>query len=464
MASWSQNAVSAITIDSDSNADAPGEEELMNDEIDSQPELSEGNDEDEEDESDENDEDDDSSDDDDEEEEEEEESSSDGDSSDDDNPELKRWKADLATRLDSIQTAGDFAACNNVSVFANPGLEINGTSIPLPLVPRDADLLKAACRQAPFGRGEETVVDESVRKTWELDHTQFKLANPAWSEFLQHIAREATAKLGMLSVRVEPYKLLLYEEGSFFRRHKDSEKVAGMIGTLVICLPSRHEGGDVVLSLGGRTQRFSTSTASAYDLTALAWYSDVTHEITKLTSGYRLVLTYNIVQQGLQNPSPSDLIKQQTAIENLLQGSAKRFKGMKQMFYPLEHKYTRASLSLRNMKGRDRAVCQTLDLVCRKHGFYLLLANLTKTESCDDYDEEETSLDLDSVHSLDGQELSSYLEIEAKDIIGDNLYSQRGPDSEDEGEFTGNESMPSTYRYHDTAAMVIPKKHFHRLL
>ncbi|KAK6209028.1 hypothetical protein LQW54_006628 [Pestalotiopsis sp. IQ-011] len=53
-------------------------------------------------------------------------------------------------------------------------------------------------------------------------------------------------------------------------------------------------------------------------MTVLAWYSDVTHEITKLTSGYRLVLTYNIFQQGSDHPIPSDLIKQQSDFGELL--------------------------------------------------------------------------------------------------------------------------------------------------
>lgn len=97
------------------------------------------------------------------------------------------------------------------------------------------------------------------------------------------------------TVRAEPYKLLLYEEGSFFKRHKNSEKAPGMVGTLVICLPPKHEGGDVHLSHTGKTCVFTTSKSSTFDLTALAWYSDVAHEIKEITSGYRLVLTYKII-------------------------------------------------------------------------------------------------------------------------------------------------------------------------
>jgi hypothetical protein len=50
------------------------------------------------------------------------------------------------------------------------------------------------------------------------------------------------------NISAQLYKLLLYEKGAFFKPHKDSEKTPGMFGTLVICLSSAHEGGDIVLT------------------------------------------------------------------------------------------------------------------------------------------------------------------------------------------------------------------------
>ena len=43
-------------------------------------------------------------------------------------------------------------------------------------------------------------------------------------------------------VRAELYKVLLYEPGSFFKKHRDTEKADGMFGTLVVQLPSRYIG------------------------------------------------------------------------------------------------------------------------------------------------------------------------------------------------------------------------------
>ena len=45
----------------------------------------------------------------------------------------------------------------------------------------------------------------------------------------------------------EFYKLLIYDAGSFFVDHRDTEKVPGMFATLVIALPSAHSGGELVV-------------------------------------------------------------------------------------------------------------------------------------------------------------------------------------------------------------------------
>lgn len=45
-------------------------------------------------------------------------------------------------------------------------------TVGLPLSVRDAAAIKAEAQQAPFGKGEHTVVDKTVRDTWQLDATE----------------------------------------------------------------------------------------------------------------------------------------------------------------------------------------------------------------------------------------------------------------------------------------------------
>ncbi|KAK5149252.1 hypothetical protein LTR04_007275 [Oleoguttula sp. CCFEE 6159] len=108
--------------------------------------------------------------------------------------------------------------------MVQPGLYIEGIGIVgLPLGERDAKAIIQASHQAPFGKGNETLVDVTVRKTWELNADQFQLRNPAWSKFLQKILDNTAEALGVhvSGLRAELYKLLLYEEGAMFKLHQE---------------------------------------------------------------------------------------------------------------------------------------------------------------------------------------------------------------------------------------------------
>lgn len=227
-----------------------------------------------------------------------------------------------------------------------------------------------------------------------------------------------------------------------------------MIGTLVISLPSKHAGGQVHLSHSNRRHVFATSNFSSFDLTALAWYSDVTHEIKPLSSGYRLVITYNLLQQRGSPSTAGVFVEQQAQLQALLQKWAYAFQWTR-VIYRLNHKYSQSSLSIQNMKGRDAQLIRCLKQACQETGFYILLAIMTRTEGGEDdyyggYDED--SLQLDHVTSLDGSYITGSIDVEMKEILGPDPYKDRTADSEDEGEFTGNESMPSQYRYHDSVS------------
>lgn len=173
-------------------------------------------------------------------------------------------KKDLLGYLDDIAAPGDFATTEKLDTIVDPDIKIlrNGSTdaIAVPLAARDALKIIDAARQAPFGKGEDTLVDTSVRNTWELDLGQFSLSD-RWQPYVDKLARSACHELGVRTpdTKAELYKMLLYEKGAMFKPHTDSEKVPGMFGTLVISLPSAHFGGAVVLSHNGKQHVFQTS-------------------------------------------------------------------------------------------------------------------------------------------------------------------------------------------------------------
>ncbi|KAJ8122089.1 hypothetical protein ONZ43_g1627 [Nemania bipapillata] len=383
-----------------------------------------------------------------------------------------KWKDELTRTIDAIEACGEFATRKQYSQFANPGLQIGDTLIALPLDPAQVPLIRDASRQAPFGRRDKTLVDTSVRDTWEIDASKFHIANPAWATFVHSTLQDVAADLGMSGVKTELYKLLLYEKGSFFKRHKDSEKAPGMVATLSICLPSRYKGGEVHLSHAGKNRAFDTS-QSLFDIFALAWYADVTHEIKPIEDGHRLVLIYNIMQTGDGVTSASFLTRQDEKLQKAISKLNSQPRMPKRLLYFLEHQYSQASLRIDHLKGRDRAVGQTLREACTRSGWYMFLCNVTKTESnAEDYerysscyyDEEKVpELVIDTVATCSAQVFASNIELNEKEILGSDPYSDfRGADSESEGEETGNEGATMEYRYHDSAVIIVPKDQLHQ--
>ena len=153
------------------------------------------------------------------------------------------WEAQILDTFKSLQTSDSFETAGNIGI-KQPGLEIQGLPrISLPLTNHDAEEVKKLCTLAPFGRGERTGHDPSVRHTWQLEPSQFQIKNRGWQREIHKALHEACDRLDVPKegVSAELYKLLLYEPGSHFKPHRDSEKAEGMWGTMVVLLPSEYE-------------------------------------------------------------------------------------------------------------------------------------------------------------------------------------------------------------------------------
>lgn len=61
-----------------------------------------------------------------------------------------------------------------------------------------------------------------------------------------------------------------------------------------MCLPSPFQGGNLIVRHEGRTVDFDWQHKSAETIQWAAFYSDCEHEITTITHGERVTLTYNL--------------------------------------------------------------------------------------------------------------------------------------------------------------------------
>ncbi|KAF8215560.1 hypothetical protein K438DRAFT_1455933, partial [Mycena galopus ATCC 62051] len=263
-----------------------------------------------------------------------------------------------------------------------PCLSIDGMGVVgLPLNPRDADILRSHAKQAPFGHKDKSVVDTSVRNTWEVAADAVKFTNPEWNKFMAGtVVKEVVKALGVsyspaIAPRCDLHKLLLYETGSHFSPHQDTEKEPGMFATIIVILPSEYSGGEVRVTHGTKKSTFDTAVSSAVGFTLLAWYTDVKHEVKPITSGFRLALSYKLIHTA-RNTLPPSIPDSDAAIQNLTtvlrNWSDERYDDdVSQIAYILDHEYSKKSLKRASLKGSDAHLVGVLVRICKKEALTL---------------------------------------------------------------------------------------------
>ncbi|WP_237478196.1 2OG-Fe(II) oxygenase [Lichenibacterium dinghuense] len=387
--------------------------------------------------------------------------------------------ADLARLLDGIERPGDFSVGGLCDLLA-PHLEIDGVgTVALPLLPIQAEQIVAVAERAPFGRGEQTLVDTSVRRTWQIGTGLVSIAGAGWARTLAGIVESAAEGLGVDGpVRAEFYKLLVYDVGGFFAGHRDTEKVPGMFATLVIVLPSPGSGGELVVRHAGQEVSYVMRPPEPSQAAFAAFYADCLHEVLPVTSGWRLTLVYNLVRAApggtLRAPDHGPERLGLTKRLGRWDGDAPA-----KLVVPLAHAYTPAGLSFDALKGIDAARAAVLAEAAATADCDLYLGLLTIKESGSaeemggwgygrrgSYDEDAFEvvevLDREVVLSdwqrLDGTPASlGPLPVEDGEVTPADALDNLAPDDQSFREATGNEGASFERTYRHVALVVWPK-------
>lgn len=305
---------------------------------------------------------------------------------------------ELAEILDDVDRPGDFFASGRAEFLA-PRLEVEGVGpIALPLLPTQAKQLIKAATRAPYGRGADTIVDTKVRRTWQIEASRVSIGGKHWAKTLDGIVARAAEGLGVAEpVTAALYKLLVYDKGSFFVSHRDTEKAPGMFATLVLALPSQSKGGELVVRHQDRDARLDLACEEPSEIAFAAFYADCVHEVLPVTSGCRATLVFNLVRKAKgKPPQPPSYEAEAEKVTELLRGwvdekasasigaaaaeSAENAPPEK-LIIPLEHAYTPAELAFDKLKGADAAVSRLLATAAPPAGCDVHLALLTIWES-----------------------------------------------------------------------------------
>ncbi|KAJ5593578.1 hypothetical protein N7537_010482 [Penicillium hordei] len=162
-----------------------------------------------------------------------------------------------------------------------------------------AHLLKD-CEPASFGRGNQELIDEGYRQASTLDIQKFSsdyspYDNRVMEKVSQALAFRGVADNSHRGLRAELYKMNIYSAPSgMFKAHVDTPRSEHQMGSLVVCLPTPHEGGELTIRRQGRQNVYSWGPLSTSHIQWAAFYSDEEHEVGKVTKGQHVTLTYNL--------------------------------------------------------------------------------------------------------------------------------------------------------------------------
>ncbi|KAF8844491.1 hypothetical protein BDN67DRAFT_962852 [Paxillus ammoniavirescens] len=410
-------------------------------------------------------------------------------------------KADLEDVLvGDFDFQGEFAFSSVLPQAPNPGLHIDGLGlIGLPLSHRDAQFIKETSIQAPYGKGTQTVVDKNVRDTWEIDPQRIQFTNPAWKPYIDGTVVDMVRKALGAAVpttppRCELYKLLLYETGSHFLPHQDTEKSKGMFATIIVVLPSQYSGGQVHLTHGPSQKIFDPSSSSTFTTSVLAWYTDVYHEVKPVTSGFRLALSYNLIHTS--SSIPPSIPNMTNAVANVSHifhkwAAGKYSRSQDKVAFLLDHEYSEHNLKTTALKGKDAHLIAQLRGPAEEANIMLCLANLELhiTGCADDdghsyykrnrcyYDDRESgsedpgmldeisrSLELEKVVTLKGIPFLDSLPLENEALIPEDPFEDASPDETEYEGYMGNGAGELQYWYRRTVLLMFPREHEEELM
>lgn len=267
----------------------------------------------------------------------------------------------LVTAINNANQVVNFCASGTVeySPTTQKGISIEGLGeISLPLRPKDVREIIAFADAAPYGKGTKTIIDQSVRNSLEIKASKLTVSGEL-DQAVQTAARAAAKAIGLDDGRVQAklYKLLIYQKGGFFLPHQDSEKRKNMVASMVVMLPSKFGGGELIVQHDGKTKRFTfDGAASAEQCEFAAFYADCMHEVGRVSKGVRVCLSYNLCLKPQR--------KQKVGEPNAVLVSAitewTQTRPADPMVFALEHQYTAAGLKPDLLKGNDQAAAEQL--------------------------------------------------------------------------------------------------------
>jgi hypothetical protein len=341
------------------------------------------------------------------------------------------------------------------------------------IIQPDIEEILSKSTPSSFGRGDETVYDEDVRKGREIPGNQLSV------RYLPVRTRQVVQQTlfpHSKRIRCQLSKMAIYEVGGHFDVHRDTVRSHAHQGTMLVEVRSAHTGGDLILEpTNGESVRWSLSSIPSANITRyIAFFTDVNHRVEPVESGVRIVLQYDIYVDDDDERDDWQRYDDETAdffrkairfsssisIDKLLTLLDDYVTEGLSVSFPLLHLYTDTKLLPSRLKPADQQIFTAL----LDHGFHVQMVPVRITAISNFHGSFANSVRY-MIRSLALSDEGSSLDenrniIDSQQTLSNVLYIATGFeqlvkfDQTDYIQHTGNDPAPAEYRYFQSVFVV----------
>jgi len=235
---------------------------------------------------------------------------------------------------------------------------------------------------APYGHGEETKVDATVRDAREITADRIKLTDQRGKEenfnHWLHLRN-------FHQTRTKLHKMQLYGPGGHFKAHQDTIHGPDHMATLLIFMPTKFKGGELVVRRDGR--QFKVNEGSCM------FFTDCEHSVEPVTNGIRATLQFDVYGKARLNGTPNDSWLSENEDGNDCEVPSNQIQGLgeclefmwddadieiEHVCLVLKHDYTRTTLNPDQLRGFDATLYQSLKELGYDPKFHACIINQPK--------------------------------------------------------------------------------------
>ncbi|EGC38854.1 hypothetical protein DICPUDRAFT_75596 [Dictyostelium purpureum] len=219
----------------------------------------------------------------------------------------------------------------------------------------------------------EVSTEKNQINIWELPLDKVGFESKPWSAILESIINNCKERMGIEEEKISTKldKFMVFNKGGSLSHTKVSSqenKKTNIIGTLILVLPSFHQGGELIVKCGDDEAMIDLENYEPSNIYYTAFLNDCEYEIKPIESGVRLCLVYNLIKDSgkrLPSSSPSSIIPAKknkielipiTQQDNLYVQLQNFFKINNKFVYILNQSYK----SFEDFEGQDKLVLTKL--------------------------------------------------------------------------------------------------------